>query len=175
MWRAEKDKVDVLLLQEPYHVKGELRDVKGRAYCCVEDGEVWSAIVVLAEEAKVVMKSNWSDRYLVCVVVEVWGERMWLISLYCRFSLRIEGMLNRLERVLVETEGRKVGADMNARSTLWGGAEADERGELVEEVILRHGLVVLNKEGELCTYEDHEGRGRNIDVTMVTRDLGRRQ
>lgn len=177
MWRAEKDKIDVMLLQEPYHVNGELRDVRGRVYCCVEDREVWSVVVVLAEDAKVVMKSNWSDRYVVCVVVDLCGERWWLLSVYCRYSLSIEGMLNKMERVLLETEGREVliGADLNARSTLWGEAEVDERGELVEEIILRYGLAVLNKEGELSTYEDHEGRGRNIDVTLVTADLGRRQ
>lgn len=57
MWRAEKDKVDIFLLQEPYHRNRELRDVRGRAYFCAEDKEVWAAVVVLAEEAEVVMKS----------------------------------------------------------------------------------------------------------------------
>lgn len=114
---------------------------------------------------------------MACVVVDLRGEKLCVLSLYCRFSLSIEGMLNKLERVLVETDGRGglIGADLNARSTLWGEAEVDERGEVVEEIIIRFGLIVLNKAGELCTYEDHEGRGRNLDVTMVTGDLGRRK
>lgn len=34
---------------------------------------------------------------------------------------------------------------------------------------------MLNKEGELKTYEDYIGRGRNLDITMVTKDLGRKK
>lgn len=36
-------------------------------------------------------------------------------------------------------KGVFIGADVNARSCpLWGEDEADERGEVVEELILRH-------------------------------------
>lgn len=94
------------------------------------------------------------------VVVDLSGERLWVLILYCQFSLGIGGMLNKLERMLVETGGKgvMVGADLNARSTLWGEAEVDERGELVEEMVIRHGLKVLNRAGQLCTYEEHERR-----------------
>lgn len=36
-----------------------------------------------------------------------------------------------------------------------------------------HELEVLNREGELKTYEDSRGKSANIDVTMVTRAMVR--
>lgn len=62
-----------------------------------------------------------------------------------------------------------VGADVNSRSPLWGEEETDERGQEVEDMIFGYEVVVLNTSGELKTYEDYNGRGRNLDVTLVTR------
>lgn len=173
--QAAKENVDVLMLQEPYNVRGVVRGEMGRWFYCEEDGEVWSAVVVLKEEIVAMLEREKSDRYVACVLLEWNGVLRRVVSVYCRFSLDIGGMLNRVERILLLAGDREViiGADVNARSHLWGEEETDVRGEEVKDIVVRHELVVLNVEGQLKTFEDAMGRGRNLDITMVTKDLGR--
>lgn len=66
-----------------------------------------------------------------------------------------------------------VGVDVNAGSPLWEEEVADERGMEVEGFVLHHDMVLLNKPGEMTTFEGYVGRGRNVDVTMVTKDVGK--
>lgn len=61
-------------------------------------------------------------------------------------------------------------ADVNAGSRWWL-EETDERGEAVEEVLLRRNMEITNKTSELKTFEDRRGRGRNIDIIAVTEDI----
>lgn len=136
---------------------------------------MWAAVVVLNEKLRAVLNRDKSDRYVVSVTIRRERWKVTMVSAYCRFSLEIGGILHSVERVLREEGGKGVvvGADVNAKSPLWGEEETDERGQEVEDMIFGYEMVVLNKSGELKTFEDYNGRGRNLDVTMVTKDMGR--
>lgn len=173
--RAQREKVEVLLLQEPYMRLGKMQGMEGRWFYCTEDGEAWAAVVITNEDVVGVLKRERSNKYVVCVSLRWMGKKMRVVSAYCRPSLPIGDMLNKAQQILVEARSRRVvvGMDANAGSPLWGEAVVDERGSEVEELILAHDLTVLNKTGQLTTFEGYIGRGRNVDVSMVTEDLGR--
>ena len=60
-------------------------------------------------------------------------------------------------------------ADTNAHSKMWGGEEDNERGRMVEEFILDHGLEVLNR-GSQKTFQSPVGSSV-IDLTISTSDI----
>lgn len=59
----------------------------------------------------------------------------------------------------------------NAKSGVWYSNELDERGSLLEDLIMAHTLVVKIEPSELTDFEDNRRRGRNIDVTLMTRRI----
>lgn len=64
-----------------------------------------------------------------------------------------------------------IGGDFNAKSGVWYSNELEERGSLLEDLIMAHNLVVKNEPSELTTFEDSRGRGTNIDATLMTRRI----
>lgn len=140
-----------------------------------EEGEVWAAVVLMNETVSAILDIDRSNRYVASTIVRWKGEKLRVVSAYCRFSMEIGGMLSQIEMSIRAERGKRVliAADVNARSPLWGADESDERGNEVEEMILSHELEVLNKSGGLKTFEDYSGRERNLDVTLVTKDVGR--
>lgn len=174
---AEAEGIDVVLIQEPYQMQGVIKQRTGRWLYCAINNEVWSAVVVIRKEVLAILQRDKSNEYVVSVALSWEGEQIVVVSAYCRFSMEIGDMLNRMERILIGAGGRGViiGADVNARSTLWAEEAADERVEQVEEMVLRHDLMILNREGEMRTFEDYGGRSRNLDITMVSRDLSGRE
>ena len=59
--------------------------------------------------------------------------------------------------------------DANTHNPMWGPADSNARGEMIEEFVLHHDLLICNK-GSLPTFV-----GRNtstiIDITLCTRNL----
>lgn len=78
-----------------------------------------------------------------------------------------------LERVLLHCQGEQtvIGGGFNAKSGVWYSNELDERGSLLEDMVMAHNLVIINEPSELTTFEDSRGRGTNIDVTLSTRRI----
>lgn len=93
---AVRDGVGLLLLQEPYNVKGEMIGMIGRWYYYKEEEEVWTAVGVFDEEMAVVMDRRYSGKYVASVKVVVQGEKMVVISAYCRPSCEILVILNQV-------------------------------------------------------------------------------
>lgn len=104
--RAVRDGTDELLVQEPYNVKGEIQEMNGRWYYCAEEMEVWAAVVVLNEKLRVVLNRDKNDRYVVSVTIMRERWKVTMLSVYCRFSLEIGGILHSVERVLREEGGK---------------------------------------------------------------------
>lgn len=97
------------------------------------------------------------------------------MSAYCRPSYGILLILDQVSVILNRARDKRVfvGVDVNAGTPLWGEEVADERGMEVEGFVLHHDMMVLNKPGEMTTFEGYVGGGRNVDVTMVTKDVGK--
>jgi len=63
-----------------------------------------------------------------------------LVSVYFQYADSIVPYLNQLENILIALRREHVlfCGDVNANSTLWHSAETDDRGILLEELVLRH-------------------------------------
>lgn len=167
-------RIDVLLLQEPYVVDGRLPLISTRFKCVyATGGNVWSA-VVLVNPAIDIWATTFVDSHVVCAGLRLGNREFYVVSAYFQFSEGPAEYLNRLEGVLDRTHPGSIliGADVNARSSLWHCAETCERGLLVEDFLSSRGLVVMNEPSHLTTFESARGRS-NIDVTLVSGDLVR--
>ncbi|XP_071052899.1 uncharacterized protein [Onthophagus taurus] len=60
-----------------------------------------------------------------------------------------------------------IGADVNARSPMWHDCILDYRGEILQDCVLSRDLYIINKPGNLPTFETVNGHSA-IDVTMVS-------
>lgn len=101
------------------------------------------------------------------------------VSMYCRYGEDLVPYLDYLDKVL-DRIGRRpilIGMDANAVSPVWqskmryASRESEVRGELLENLILQRGLLVLNEWSEYYTFSGMNGES-DIDVTVMN-DGGR--
>jgi len=92
-----------------------------------------------------------------------------IISSDYKQAIRIESYIERLDNILEKNRGKHVliCADANATSTMWHSPETNDKGLLLEELILRHSLVVLNQDSVEGTHKS----GTKIDVSLCTLQL----
>lgn len=168
------EKIDVLLIQEPYVKDGRITVSAGRAFYDRRGrGDVGSAILVMNDDLQVIMNIEESDGSCVSVRLERNGRSVQVVSLYCRPSEPIDGHLTRLSDIVQRRGNRAVlcGGDFNAKSNLWLSNLTDDRGSKLEDVAVAWDLEVVNKYSRWTTFENTQGGKSNIDVTLVTRDL----
>lgn len=168
-------KIDVMLLQEPYVVKGKVIGF-GSSYRVVQHvrGErPWAAVVIANENIGVMKVQNLCNSHCVCVELMLPDKsRLCVCSLYCQYSKGIEQFLEMLRVIKRKLRGEKVlvGLDANARSKWWGVDDRDERGMKLEDVIVVDEWWVLNDIVEGPTFETTRGSSY-IDVTLSSVDM----
>ena len=108
-----------------------------------------AVVVVFDQSVDTVKLSQHCGQYLACIEVSGAFGSVYLISAYFNFKCKTEKHLERLKDFLKGLEGKDIliAADVNAKSILWGSKATDAKGELVEEVIHEHWLVILNQPG----------------------------
>jgi len=172
--RCLEEKIDVLLVQEPYTTNRRMKVSGCRVYHDRSGREdIWSAVLVMNEKIGAIMQAAETNGSCVSVRLEIDGRALQVISLYCRPSEGIDAHLSRLEDIIRKkgNKGLLCGADLNARSGLWLSGSTDERGAKVEDVVMAWDLQVLNRFSRWTTYENTQGGKSNIDVTLATRDV----
>ena len=154
--------------------------------------EPWSAIVACKgkDEMSITRCDSLSDH--LCTVVEVTAVGLppfYVVSLYCRKRKSKDGsvppedrmarFIERMERVLDAIRGDPLGKrvlfclDANARSTLWGAPEDDDRGEELVGFIRRRNLHVINDAADRTpTFVSSTGCS-HIDVTLASNAMKR--
>ncbi|CAB0033456.1 unnamed protein product [Trichogramma brassicae] len=99
---------------------------------------------------------------------------IYMISQYSQFSQDPETHMDHLDHVLgaLSSKSLVVGLDANGVSPMWSARARvpDSRGQLLDEIIVGHGLQPLNRPNCLSTIRTGE---RDIDVSLATPDLGR--
>lgn len=106
---AKMEGADALLVQEPYQVKGVIPTTSGRWFYCAHGQEVWAAVAIFNDEWEAVLERERSNAYVVCVKVRWNGWKGRVVSMYCRFSLDMGQMLNKVEEILLAAGGRSDG------------------------------------------------------------------
>lgn len=170
---AEK-RLDVLLLQEPYVRKqGQSHTFyglgTGMKVAAVRSHRPWAAVAVCNPKFQMLFVSQLSTTHCVCAEVQAPGFSFYVASCYFQYSDEIEKHLGHLEMVCRSLRGKRllVAVDANARSSLWGPQETDERGAKFEDLIRAFGLQVVNRAGQSPTFWTARGSSF-IDVTLAS-------
>lgn len=174
--------IDVLLLQEPYSLKGKIVGFGIKPKVIESIGRMPSAtinkiqagIVVANPHLTVTKLQRFSNTHFTCVQICSTNLEMILVSAYFQFSESITVYLEYLDAVLLALHGKKIiiGIDANANSSMWHSHYTDNKGQELEEFILQHNLVIVNAAGQPSTFQNVHGKS-NIDITMTTANCER--
>lgn len=181
----QKHKVDVLLMQEPHCYRNKVSGFGVQESGLIVGNKVgepaWAAIFVQNDKVEALKLAQYCTSHCVCASIKQGQDEVVVVSLYCQFSDPIEPYLAQLERILIDLKGKRIciGADVNAKSSIWGGERAIEeitkqgrqRGERVEELIASHDLVVLNTKGRNTYVGLSAKRDTTPDITLTTQNL----
>ncbi|KAL1116401.1 hypothetical protein AAG570_004875 [Ranatra chinensis] len=165
-------KIDVALIEEPYTVQHKVagHSAGDRVFACPEERQPpWAAILIRNRHIDATLLGDISSPYCVAVQVRFRAGKIILISAYFPPS-RAEGpLLESLGGVLHAREAAEIliGADVNARSTLWHDVRINRRGEEVMDFVLDNRLEVVNLPTTLTTYLSRHGTS-NVDITLAT-------
>ncbi|KAJ8882113.1 hypothetical protein PR048_018601 [Dryococelus australis] len=166
---TEKD-ADILLVQEPYSVRGRFPGLRGRQAFVGE--HPMAGIVVRNPGMDVMVLNHLSDAHHVCVQITTsGGGEIYLVSSYFQHADDIEVHLSRWAVMLRAQHGKGVilSADANAKGELWHSPAMNARGDRLTEFVLAHDLHVANLAGQPATFvSDSCGSKSNIDVTLAT-------
>jgi len=164
--------LDILLLQEPYSFRGRVCGLGGDIITISKGGNPMAAVVIACSAGRVMLLDHLSSEHLVCVEFSGVGFSFYLVSQYFQHADPIDTHLAKLADVLRGLPDCRVvvGADINARSTLWGPGPTNRRGEIAEEFIEMYSISVFNdpcspSTFNRCIYDSH------IDVTLGVGDL----
>lgn len=169
----DEEQIDILCVQEPYVYKGRVCGFGARnrriivpSFACP-----WVAVVLSSrfdEDIELFPLSGLDTEHCVCVKLRSRSLELYIINVYCQFSVPIDRFLGQLEGCLATVQSSNViiCMDSNARSVLWHSGGTDARGELVEDFIAANNLRVLNLPHNLTTYSGPTGES-NIDVTLA--------
>ena len=94
---------------------------------------------------------------------------MYIVSMYC--DIKHHYLPEEIYKLLRENPEANVviGMDSNAHSPMWGCKDTNKRGELVEEFIVLHNLMVCNQ-GAKPTFVTSRANSI-IDLTLCSRGM----
>lgn len=163
-----KEKVQIVLVQEPYTRPETGLPASGgtgvRVICDETPGGRVKAVIYIYDGNLEVLKVPSVTTKLSAVgVIEAEGERLICASIYSEGSdkekkrVNLEKMkvsVELMERIAEKFRDKKIiiGADANAKSEWWHSGKNDDRGEMLEEAIVRMELCVLNQPGYPKTF-----------------------
>lgn len=164
-------KPDIILIQEPYYSNNN--KIIG---CSMND------IVIAADTqplCAVVIRNNSVtvfpikvDRDKIIVKIENRNTKIVIICLYSSPSINFTEFLFTLNELIsnISHEYVIIGGDFNAKSSIWGGENTDQRGEELIEFMLNNNLNTLNNNTSLPTFETINGKSW-VDITLASINL----
>lgn len=89
-----------------------------------------------------------------CLHVLTDTKSFYIINVYCQFSLPIEPFLTKVESIInkIKSNNIIIVMDSNACSRLCFSKDTDERGRLVEELLVSKSLFSIHEPGNPPTY-----------------------
>lgn len=176
---VREKRLDILLLQEPYVRKQGTSHTfcglgTGTGIAAVRSQRPWAAVVNYNPEFEILFVSQLSTTHCACAEVQAPNFSFYVVSCYFQYSDEIEEHLRHLEMVFHSLRGKRVlvAVDANARSSLWGPQETDERGAKFEDLIRAFGMQVVNDAAQPPTYWTARGASY-IDVTLASSTMSR--
>ena len=169
----EEDKVDILLIQEPYIINNKIAGVSRKYRIFVSgEGRHRSAIVITNNSIDAILIEQLSDLDTVVIEVIYGNLKMIISSMYFDIEHPIDTDLEKIDKFLKFTKGEGVliAMDSNSRSTTWYDTLTNSRGRTLEEYMISRQLHIMNEESDSTTFRSRRGAS-NIDITAVNNQL----
>ena len=171
--KAVEERIDILLLQEPYHREGKIIGFGSDAKIAYKLGtDPWAAIVILNPNICTLQLTQLCSTHFAVIEITVDQESIYLVSGYFQRRDEIEVHHKSLDKILTKLRGKKVimSIDSNANSPLWGPKATDAKGEKLEDFINDRRLEVINNPRDIATVASEVGEGWP-DVTLATNNI----
>jgi hypothetical protein len=140
---VEKEKIDIIFIQEPYLIKHKITGISRsfRSYHSPEDNNR-AAIVITNKEIDAVLITQISNSDIALLEIEYKDNKAFIVSAYFDINTKIEDELNRLEKILEFTkkQGILIAVDSNCRSAAWHDIITNKRGKILEEYVVSKDL-----------------------------------
>lgn len=169
---------DILLVQEPYTLRNGSPTHGWTNHDCFfdtvscSDVRIRSMIVIRKSFCSVTVLSQWTTRDFVAVRCSFQDQDLVICSIYLDRLLDPNVILDSIDKICQREARVIIGGDFNAKSLLWGpdlpvhNTQETERGELVEDFILRSDLQVANDPTSPPTFQTTRGKAW-IDVSVT--------
>ena len=106
---AEKFKIDVVAIQEPYTFRGKIANFGGRSRTITgghQNDNAWAAIVVFNPNLTVMKLSHLCNQHIVCAQIDNGAAELFLVSGYFQFSRPISTFIEQTKNILRSLRGR---------------------------------------------------------------------
>lgn len=177
-----KEKVDILMLQDPYSRNGLLPGFEVAPYrTMITKGELrrgskalihGSAIIALNPNLKILFRDDLTTQLFTVATIHTNStENITLISAYFKFSTRTETRIEMLQDIINAIDTLVIiCADVNAHATDWFCDSTNQKGEVVVRFVEQNDLRVINERSPTYTFNGPRFSS-NVDITLCSRSL----
>ena len=160
--------MDIYLVTEPRSKKGVLHGLpnfQNGFNQFFDVSEKPRAAILLRREINSILLNDFTGKDIVSILLP--GSKQIIVSIYADGTF--EDFDQKLYEVIEYSEKHKISliisGDMNAHSSLWCSSSTDRRGHILEQIICKFNLKILNN-GDSDTFIGARGKSK-IDVTLI--------
>jgi len=167
-----KDKVDIILAQDPFIAQGQVSGFEGCRQILTDDHPE-AAIIIVNNRIKAIKLGQFTTRHVAVSRIGV-GHRkddVVIVSAYFRYYKPTTIFTEQLTNISLACKRLLIGADCNGHSLRWHNEDTNRRGKIVEEMIDDQELYILNVPQNLKTYKRHGMGESNIDITLASMSI----
>lgn len=158
----------IIACQEPPFVRGRIPGVPRSASCVYHksDTRPLAAIIMCGDSSDLMAHFHLCTETV--AVASMGKNSIYIVSVYCPPKRPILPIMEHVERVIAEARGRIIiCSDTNAWSPSWGSASFNLRGRILEQWMLRAGIICCNDPTSPPTFSGARGSS-HIDLTLCT-------
>ncbi|KAF6217313.1 hypothetical protein GE061_001667 [Apolygus lucorum] len=163
--------IDLAMFQEPYCQNTSVAGLhKSWRIYQAGQGRKRSAIVLANPSLDAILVTECSDEdHLAVEIRDKSGFTFVVVSCYFDYNRDIRDEFRKLEGIFDRFRHLRIllAIDSNARSSTWYDVKTNERGRLLEDFIAERGLLVVNDNDGVPTFETRRARSW-IDLTLST-------
>jgi len=165
--------IDFVLIQEPLVTNRKIYAFE----CCktYSSRKSGAAIIVLSDHFQCIGLNQYTSDYSAAVKVTYGNgptDHIVLMSSYFKYNVPTVTHIEQLEQLLKTDPRALIPADTNGHSPRWHSATRNRRGRLTEQMIDKYNLRIHNSADQPNTFCRLDGRTSNIDVTLLTENIG---
>ncbi|XP_016665037.1 uncharacterized protein LOC107885856 [Acyrthosiphon pisum] len=169
-----KDKVDIILVQDPLIINGYVTCFEGCRQILSDDNPE-AAIIITNNKIKAIKLGQFTTRYVAVARIGIGLSKddVVIVSAYFRYNKPTTMFTELLTNISLANRRLLIGADCNGHSIRWHNDSTNTRGKTVEELVDDQDLRIINTPQDLKTYKRHGMGESNIDITLASTSINR--